>query len=212
MGNSKHTLSFLLKFWPIGRLLNWIGRQPPFHWIFRSFFDKKNNHAIIIPINQVVRGTESVVLPSILLEPLVEMASDRYILEECVCRKAEGCKTYPHEIGCLFLGRGAARIHPTMGRPVGLDEARAHIGRAIQIGLVPLIVHTAFDAYMLGIPFNQMLAICFCCDCCCTVRSSLRLGPNGEFRGGVFEVTGIRNVGREGIDERMFRIGLRFAF
>ncbi|MDD5370792.1 MAG: 4Fe-4S binding protein, partial [Anaerolineaceae bacterium] len=32
-------------------------------------------------------------------------------------------------------------------------------------------------AYMLGIPYHQMLAICFCCDCCCTVRSGLRLGP-----------------------------------
>jgi UDP-glucose 4-epimerase len=57
------------------------------------------------------------------------------------------------------------------------SEALAHIRKAINLGLTPLIVHTAFDAFMLGIPMEKMLAICFCCDCCCTVRSSLRYGP-----------------------------------
>jgi hypothetical protein len=42
--------------------------------------------------------------------------------------------------------------------------------------------------------------------------SSLRLGPNGEFLGGALEITGVKNTGREGIDERTFRFGLRFAF
>jgi len=166
-----------MKFWPIGRFLNWLSRQPPFHAIFGSFFGKKHNHAIIIPVHQVVQGTESVVLPRLLLSPLVEMASDRYILDQCVCRQAERCQNFPLDIGCLFLGKGAARIHPSLGRTVSPAEAKAHIDRAISAGLVPLIVHTAFDAYMLGIPFDQMLAVCFCCDCCCTVRSGLRMGP-----------------------------------
>ncbi len=42
--------------------------------------------------------------------------------------------------------------------------------------------------------------------------SNLRLNPDGTFRSGVFEVTGTRNTGREGIDERVFRFGLRFSF
>jgi hypothetical protein len=42
--------------------------------------------------------------------------------------------------------------------------------------------------------------------------SSLNLGPNGQFAGGVFEVTGVNGVGREGIDERVFRFGLRIGF
>jgi len=40
----------------------------------------------------------------------------------------------------------------------------------------------------------------------------LRLYPDGSFRSGVFEVTGVRNTGREGVDERVFRFGLRFSF
>jgi hypothetical protein len=42
--------------------------------------------------------------------------------------------------------------------------------------------------------------------------SNLRLNPDGTFRSGTFEITGVRNTGREGIDERVFRFGLRFQF
>jgi len=41
---------------------------------------------------------------------------------------------------------------------------------------------------------------------------SLRLNPDGSFRSGVFEITGVRNTGREGVDERVFRFGVRFSF
>jgi UDP-glucose 4-epimerase len=61
---------------------------------------------------------------------------------------------------------------------VDVDEAQAHIQRAMQMGLVPLIAHTVFDAYLLGIPYRRMLTICFCCDCCCTVRKGMRLAPS----------------------------------
>ncbi len=42
--------------------------------------------------------------------------------------------------------------------------------------------------------------------------SNRRLTPDGSFREGVFEVTGVNAAGREGIDERVFRFGLRFSF
>jgi hypothetical protein len=42
--------------------------------------------------------------------------------------------------------------------------------------------------------------------------ANLRLNPDGSFREGVFEVTGVTGTGREGIDERVFRFGLRFGF
>jgi hypothetical protein len=42
--------------------------------------------------------------------------------------------------------------------------------------------------------------------------SNLQRNPDGSFRGGVFEVTGVNGVGREGIDERVFRFGLRLSF
>jgi UDP-glucose 4-epimerase len=60
---------------------------------------------------------------------------------------------------------------------VNVGEALSHAWRAMEAGLVPLIVHSSFDAWLLDIPFHRMLAVCFCCDCCCSVRHGLRLGP-----------------------------------
>ena len=42
--------------------------------------------------------------------------------------------------------------------------------------------------------------------------SNLVLNSAGSFSRGVFEVTGVRNTGREGLDERVFRFGLRLGF
>jgi hypothetical protein len=42
--------------------------------------------------------------------------------------------------------------------------------------------------------------------------SGLQRFPDGSFRGGVFEVTGTANTGRDGIVQRVFRFGLRFGF
>jgi hypothetical protein len=42
--------------------------------------------------------------------------------------------------------------------------------------------------------------------------ANLQLNPDGTFRQGVFEVTGITNTGREQGDERSFRLGLRLQF
>ncbi|MDX2151247.1 MAG: TonB-dependent receptor [Bryobacteraceae bacterium] len=42
--------------------------------------------------------------------------------------------------------------------------------------------------------------------------SNVQFFPDGSFRGGVFEVTGVNGVGREGIDERVFRFGVRIGF
>jgi hypothetical protein len=42
--------------------------------------------------------------------------------------------------------------------------------------------------------------------------SNRQVNPDGSFRQGVFEVTGVNGVGREGIDERVFRVGIRLGF
>jgi UDP-glucose 4-epimerase len=145
--------------------------------VLRPFYGPAANEAIIIPVHETVGGTESVSLPFPLLVPLVEGASARFILDACPCRRSEGCQQHPAEIGCLFLGDAAARLHPDLGRPAGVPEALAHIQRALEAGLVPMVVHASFDAWLLGIPYDRMLAVCFCCDCCCTVRQGLREGP-----------------------------------
>jgi ferredoxin len=177
MGRSQFALDVIIKLWPLGRVVDWLGNRPLIGRLLRPCFSAEGNQAIIIPVQETVRGAESVVLPYPLLTPLLERASARFIKNECLCRRAENCQMYPQDIGCIFLGDGATEINPAMGHLVSADDALAHVQRAMETGLVPLVVHSSFDAWMLNIPYRRMLAVCFCCDCCCTVRKSLRLGP-----------------------------------
>jgi len=163
--------------WPLGRLLYWVGNRPLLRPLSRPLVKALNSEAVIIPVHETISGPESVVLPYPMLTPLIERASVRVLMNECICRRGESCQNFPQDFGCLFLGEGAAQIRPAMGRRVDAREAIDHVGKAMEMGLVPLIVHTTFDALMLGIPYRRMLSICFCCDCCCTVQQGLRLGP-----------------------------------
>ncbi len=176
MSRARWSFDLVMGLWPLGKALNRLSNWPLLGSLLRPCFDGGGDEAIIIPVQEAVRGTESVVLPFPLLAPLIEAAGARVILNECLCRRGEGCRTYPHELGCLFLGDGVAEIDPLRGRPAGVEAALAHVQRAMDAALVPSVVHSAFDAWLLGIPYRRMLAICFCCDCCCSVRHSLRLG------------------------------------
>ena len=177
MSRSTHLYEFVMKLWPLSRVAYKLGSQPLIGPLMRPIFSTRANQAAIIPVNEVIRNDESVVLPYTLLPPLIKGASSRFLMSHCMCRRNENCSTYPHSLGCLFLGDGAAQINPGLGHIASVGEALSHVEHAMQAGLVPLIAHTVFDSYLLGIPYRRMLTICFCCDCCCTVRHGLRIGP-----------------------------------
>lgn len=132
---------------------------------------------MIIPVHQSIRNPGSMVLPYPLLTPLIKRANARFLMNECMCRRGDNCQAYPQDFGCLFLGDGAMDISRSLGRLVEVEEALVHVQQALTLGLVPLVVHTTFDALALGVSYRHMLGICFCCDCCCTVQQGLRLGP-----------------------------------
>jgi ferredoxin len=166
-----------MKFWPLNKTANWLGNQPLVGRLVQPVFSREDYESIILPVHQAVHADESIVLPYKLLAPLVEKSDARVLLNKCICRSAEKCDNFPIEIGCLFLGEGAREIDGGLGREVDAPTAWAHVQHAMDAKLVPLVVHASFDAFVLGIPYRRMLAICFCCDCCCTIRHGLRLGP-----------------------------------
>ena len=191
MGRSKRSFDLLMRLWPLGKAQNWAARHPLLGRFVHADASPDRNRHIIIPVNRVISGTESVVLPPAVLEALVARASLHVVLNQCLCRRAEGCHTYPRDLGCLFLGDAAGQINPELGRSLAPEEALAHARQAINQGLVPMIVHAAYDAELLGIDYDRMLAVCFCCDCCCTVRQNLRGGPH-EFSDSVLRLPGLR--------------------
>jgi ferredoxin len=171
--------------------MNPILRRKPFDRIFALAFSSKYNHAVILPIQQDILIPANTILPRQLLETLVERSSTRVVMNSCLCRTVEGCDDYPLDLGCLFLGEGAEQIHSSMAHNVSREEALAHINRGIALSLSPTIIHSWFDAAILGIDYRKMLGICFCCPCCCTLQRSVTLGPD-TFQDSVKPIPGIK--------------------
>ena len=167
MGRSKFIYNLIMKFYKLYQLIE----QLP---MVKHNDSEENTSGHMVPINTVVREGDNVVLPLQILRPLIESSECVAIMSECLCRRGEGCTIYPQDIGCLLLGSAARDLHSGLGRIVSSAEAIAHAEHALQLGLVPLIVHNAFDAWIWGIDYRRMMNVCFCCDCCCAVRRSIR--------------------------------------
>ncbi len=190
MSLTKPLFQFLSLFWPIARKMNPVIRQKPFDKMFSPAYSGKFNQAIVLPINQDIPISKSSIIPYLLLETLIEESSCRVIMKSCLCRTVEGCDTYPTDFGCLFLGEGASQIHSSMANQVSKEAAVAHIQRGIELSLSPTIIHSWFDAAVLGIDYKRMLGICFCCPCCCTLQSAIAFGPD-SFRDCVKPLPGV---------------------
>lgn len=174
MGRSKFTYDLMMKFYKLFQRLDDLG-------FIKHNESEVDTSAHMIPVNEVIRGGKSVLLPMEILKPIIERADCIYIMTECLCRRGEGCKSYPIDIGCLFLGSAARELGRGMGREVSTREAVAHAENAIELGLFPLVLHNEFDAWLWGIDYRRMLNVCFCCDCCCSVRHGVRVRQSEGF-------------------------------
>jgi NAD-dependent dihydropyrimidine dehydrogenase PreA subunit len=133
----------------------------------------------IISVGKAVEATPDIVLPSQVMEHFIERAGVHWIMNACICRDASGCRDYPIDLGCLFLGEAAAGINPALGRRVTKEEALAHVRRCRAAGLVHLIGRNKLDTVWLGVkPGDQLLTICNCCPCCCLWRVLPHISSN----------------------------------
>ena len=62
-----------------------------------------------IGINSDIPITNEV-LPSEVLKEMIRKSTYHFIMNFCICRVSTDYKDYPHELGCLFLGKGAKKI------------------------------------------------------------------------------------------------------
>ncbi len=113
-------------------------------------------------------SNENTVLPSQVLREMITKSRYHFIMDDCICRTSNNCQNYPHNMGCLFLGKGTQRISSKLGRTVSADEAIQHINQCQEAGLVPIIGRNKIDSLWLNTgPKEELLSICHCCQCCC---------------------------------------------
>ncbi|MGC9516662.1 MAG: 4Fe-4S binding protein [Methanomicrobiales archaeon] len=144
----------------------------------------EGDHMLVIPRDNAVKSEnvkltdiqvgkefqlpENDVVPSIVLKEIIKKSKNRVIMNSCICRVSSGCKDYPHDLGCIFLGRGAENISPKLGRRVSIEEALKHVEECQKAGLVHIIGRNKIDSLWLNTgPKEELLSICHCCPCCC---------------------------------------------
>ncbi|MGV8082398.1 MAG: DUF362 domain-containing protein [Coriobacteriia bacterium] len=127
----------------------------------------KNNHFVSLPVNVAFQVEETPLPPTIALE-LIRRSRHHVVMNECVCRKGRDCQSHSHDIGCLFLGDTGLDVIPQLSRYISEEEATEHVMRALDDGLVPMTARLRADNYAFLLPdHHTVVAICFCCDCCC---------------------------------------------
>ncbi len=109
-----------------------------------EFHPEKSNISWL-PINQDIQGAEQIALPEEVLDRLIDKAKHRMIVNFCGCRMGMGCKNYPEEIGCLMMGESALKIPAAIRKEVSPGEAKAHVRKAIEAGLIPIAGKARID-------------------------------------------------------------------
>lgn len=132
----------------------------------------------VVPVHRSLDPPGEVVLPFQIVDHFIQLATYHWVMNSCICRDAAGCRDYPVDLGCLFLGEAAAGINPRLGRRVSREEAWEHARRCRDTGLVHLIGRNKLDTLWLGVgPGSRLLTICNCCPCCCLWRVLPYIAP-----------------------------------
>lgn len=169
------------------------------YWTFKTFFPKKplnyrmtklplikqivhkaifegDRHYVLpkqnaIQIGRTIEKPDDVVLPHTLIDHFIDQSSYRVIMNFCVCREAMGCRDFPVELGCIFLGETARKIHPDLGRPATKEEAKEHARKCRELGLIHSAGKSKLDTVWLDTGEGEKLfTICSCCPCCCITK------------------------------------------
>ena len=135
---------------------------------------------IVMPLDvDISEESEKTVVPLDMIKESLKKVDYIAGMNECLCRNANDCKDYPHDLGCLFLGEAAKIVvKHNLGRRFTYEEACARVDEAAKAGLMGQAVWIEVEQLLWGVPNDLMdhfLEICFCCPCCCI---ALRLARN----------------------------------
>lgn len=138
-----------------------------------SPYKKRFTQGVVVNLNvDLTEKGQGTVLPIDMMKKSVREASYLASFDKCICRTNKGCKDYPVDFGCIFLGEGAkGLVKNGVAHQISASEAEAKIDRAASLGLVGQSLWVEVEQYLWGIQNEHMekfLEFCFCCPCCCT--------------------------------------------
>jgi len=143
------------------------------------FMSEKNFNVTHIPINTDISGMDNSYLPEKVLEELIQRSAHRVVIKRCTCRDERKCENHAIELGCLQLGAGTEEIDPRIANHLSKEEAIDHMRKCVADGLIPMIGRVKVDNLIWGVKDRgRLLAVCFCCPCCCTVLNSGKYLPD----------------------------------
>ncbi|MBR6823728.1 MAG: hypothetical protein IKM70_01500 [Firmicutes bacterium] len=135
---------------------------------------------VVLPLHvDVADKGEKVVIPLDLIKESLKTVPYIAGMDGCLCREANDCGAFPHDLGCLFLGEAAkAVVKHELGRQFTYEEACARVDEAARVGLMGQAVWIEVEQMLWGVRNDLMddfVEICFCCPCCCI---AMRLARN----------------------------------
>lgn len=173
MGRPVWFVNFLKRIYPARRPIARLTKLPLIgdlveHLLFRGDEMYVLPKDQLIQINAPLDPPQSTIIPSQLVEHFIHQASHHWIMDFCICREGDGCRDYPQNLGCIFLGAPVLQINSKLGRLVTREEALDHARRCREAGLVHSIGRNRLDSVWLGAtPSEELMTICSCCPCCC---------------------------------------------
>jgi formate hydrogenlyase subunit 6/NADH:ubiquinone oxidoreductase subunit I len=153
-----------------------------------------------IPVNLRVGDYESEVIPLKLMDYFIDKAGT-IVIRDCPCRVTNDCKNHDKDLGCIWMGKGAANLNlkklPGMakeGRYATKEEAKEHARLALKNGLAPALAKLRGDAVAYNVLEydDELMNFCFCCSCCC-IAAGYKYG-NSDYKNYVKRMKGVTFV------------------
>ena len=146
---------------------------------------ERHTGTVVMPLNvDLTDQGEKVVVPLDLIKESLKKVDYIVGMDGCLCRQANGCEDFPHDLGCIFMGDAArAVVKHGLGREFTYEEACARVDEAARVGLMGQAVWIEVEQALWGVRNDLMdhfLEICFCCPCCCIAMRLARNGTENE--------------------------------
>lgn len=179
--------------------IGWLIRVP----ILKQLYRKKHHPrgfdveaGQVVPVNLKVGDYDSEIIPLKLIDYFIEKAGT-IVIVQCPCRVTNDCQNHSKDLGCIWMGRGAANLDlenlpgGSKGRYATKEEAKQHARNAIKDGLVPALGKLRGDAEAYNVLEyeDEFMNFCFCCSCCC-VTAGMKYA-NSDFKRYIKRMEGV---------------------